>query len=156
VSTQPIGEVHLDEANCKAWPIASAMRPKKTRMLRVPLATWTTTIDIAWHGMTQTGSAPTFHLQSTRGLQYQPESGGLSVAELIVHLSTSGTFDKRLPYITPIKIAPKSCGSYPRAPEQLLVKTTSLCMRQRSYSFGNIATRPMNSRRVIMFSHRTI
>jgi hypothetical protein len=28
------------------------MRPKKTRMLRVPLATWTTTIDIAWHGMT--------------------------------------------------------------------------------------------------------
>jgi hypothetical protein len=28
------------------------MRPKKTRMLRVPLATWTTTIDIACHGMT--------------------------------------------------------------------------------------------------------
>ena len=38
---------------CKAWPVASAMRPKKTRMLRVPLATWTTTIDIAWHGMTK-------------------------------------------------------------------------------------------------------
>jgi hypothetical protein len=32
---------------CKAWPIASAMRPQKTRMSRVPLATWTTTIDIA-------------------------------------------------------------------------------------------------------------
>jgi hypothetical protein len=38
--------------HCKAWPIASAMRPKKTRMLRAELATWTTTIDIAWHGMT--------------------------------------------------------------------------------------------------------
>ena len=28
------------------------MRPKKTRMLRVPVAIWTTTIDIACHGMT--------------------------------------------------------------------------------------------------------